>query len=363
MVQDPVDPCRGTRRPFERGLCPRNLFRGEVSEGAIEAPSERSSVSVVARPIGRALAAIVGRESVVEAAEACARSAIDGLVPRWVVQPTSLEQVSRVLALAWDAELAVVPRGGGNALELGRPPSRLDLVLDLQRLDRIIEYNSDDLTVTVEAGTTAGALAARVATRRQLLPLDPAGVARRTLGGLTATNASGPLRARYGTLRDLLLGVRFVQADGVVTWGGAKVVKSVSGYDVPKLMVGALGTLGVLLELTLRLHPAPDYEATWLAGFRTPAHAQDCVAALLDSTVQTNRLEVLDGRVLAACSLPVSVAALAISIATVEPAVRAQEGLVKAIVQRAPGAVQTMGASFWKTYDRALAGFDGVTLR
>ncbi|PYO24513.1 MAG: hydroxyacid dehydrogenase, partial [Candidatus Rokuibacteriota bacterium] len=74
-------------------------------------------MSVVARPIGRALAAIVGRESVVEAAEACARSAIDGLVPRWVVQPTSLEQVSRVLALAWDAELAVVPRGGGNALE------------------------------------------------------------------------------------------------------------------------------------------------------------------------------------------------------------------------------------------------------
>src|SRR5206468_561323 len=161
----------------------------------------------------------------------------------------------------------------------------------------------------------------------------------------------------------LLLGVRFAQADGVLTWGGAKVVKSVSGYDVPKLMVGALGTLGVLLELTLRLHPAPDHEATWLASFRTPAHAQDCVAALLDSTVQTNRLEVLDGRVLAACSLPVSAAALAISIATVEPAVRAQEGLVKAIVQRAPGAVQTMGASFWKTYDRALAGFDGVTLR
>src|SRR5436190_23666374 len=77
------------------------------------------------------------------------------------------------------------------------------------------------------------------------------------MGGLAATNASGPLRARYGTLRDLLLGVRFVQADGVVTWGGAKVVKSVSGYDVPKLMVGALGTLGVLGELTLRLHPAP----------------------------------------------------------------------------------------------------------
>src|SRR5260370_39585236 len=121
-------------------------------------------------------------------------------------------------------------------------------------------------------------------------------------------------------MRDLLLGVRFAQADGVLTWGGAKVVKSVSGYDVPKLMVGALGTLGVLLELTLRLHPAPDYEATWLAGFRTPAHAQEGVAALLDSTVQTNRLELLAGRVVAACTLPRAAAARAVSSVPAEPA-------------------------------------------
>src|SRR5439155_415575 len=83
-----------------------------------------------------------------------------------------------------------------------------------------------------------------------------------------------------GTLRDLLLGVRFVQADGVVTWGGAKVVKSVSGYDVPKLMVGALGTLGVLGELTLRLHPVPEFEATWLASFKDAGAAQAFVARL-----------------------------------------------------------------------------------
>src|SRR5439155_732223 len=196
-----------------------------------------------------------------------------------------MARLRRVLALAWDAELAVVPRGGGNALALGHPPSRLDLVLDLRRLDRVVEYNPDDLTVTVEAGTTMGALAARVGARRQLLPLDPAGVERRTLGGLAATDASGPLRARYGTMRELLLGVRFVQADGVMTWGGAKVVKSVSGYDVPKLMVGALGTLGVLGELTLRLHPEPEFEATWLAVFTDLAAAQAFVARLVDSTV------------------------------------------------------------------------------
>jgi glycolate oxidase FAD binding subunit len=239
----------------------------------------------------------------------------------------------------------------------------VDLVLDTRRLEAVLEYQPEDLTVTVQAGCTAGALAAHLAPRRQIFPLDPPGWAGRTLGGIAATQASGPLRQRYGTMRDLLLGVRFAQADGVLTWGGAKVVKSVSGYDVPKLMVGALGTLGVLLELTLRLHPAPDYEATLLASFQAPAYAQECVAALLDSTVQPNRIEVLDSRVLAACNLPLSSAALAISMGTVESAVRAQEGLVKAIIQRAHGTVETMGASFWRTYDRALAGFDGIVLR
>ena len=315
-------------------------------------------MAVTAAALGDALRAIVGAEHRREGG-----APVDGVVPRWTAAPAGIEQAAALVALAHEERLAVVPRGSGAALELGHPPARVDLVLEMRSLDAVLEHNPEDLTVSVQAGCTAGVLAAHLAGHRQTLPLDPPGWTARSLGGIAATQASGPLRQRYGTMRDLLLGVRFAQADGVLTWGGAKVVKSVSGYDVPKLMVGALGTLGVLLELTLRLHPAPDYEATWLAGFRTPAHAQECVAALLDSTVQTNRLEILDGRVLAACSLPVTAAALAVSIGTVEPAVRAQEGLVRAIVQRAQGTVQTMGASFWKTYDRALAGFDGVVLR
>ena len=315
-------------------------------------------MAVTAAALGDALRAIVGAEHRREGG-----APVDGVAPRWTAAPAGVEQAAALVALAHEERLAVVPRGSGAALELGHPPGRVDLVVEMRRLDAVLEYSPDDLTVSVQAGCTAGVLAAHLAGHRQTLPLDPPGWTARSLGGIAATQAGGPLRQRYGTMRDLLLGVRFVQADGVLTWGGAKVVKSVSGYDVPKLMVGALGTLGMLVELTLRLHPAPDYEATWLASFRTPAHAQECVAALLDSTVQANRLEILDGRVLAACSLPVTATALAISIGTVEPAVRAQEGLVKAIVQRAQGTVQTMGASFWKTYDRALAGFDGVVLR
>src|SRR5262249_37480525 len=198
-------------------------------------------MSVAARSLGDAFAAIAGRDRVLDDPQSLTAAAIDGLIPKWVVSPTSVDQLGTVLALATEARLAVAPRGGGNALELGNPPARLDVVLDLAGLDRVIEYNPDDLTITVQAGITAGALAARLAAHRQWLALDPPGAAARTVGGIAAANASGPLRARYGTMRDLLLGVGFVQADGVLTWGGAKGVKSVSGFGVPKLLGWALG--------------------------------------------------------------------------------------------------------------------------
>jgi glycolate oxidase FAD binding subunit len=129
---------------------------------------------------------------------------------------------------------------------------------------------------------------------------------------------------RYGTMRDLLLGVRFVQADGVLTWGGAKVVKSVTGYDVPKLMVGALGTLGVLAELTLRLHSRPDVERTWFVSLPSVAAAETLVAAVLDSTLQPSRIELLDEHALRAEALPVSPVALLVSFGSVEDAVAEQ---------------------------------------
>jgi glycolate oxidase FAD binding subunit len=320
-------------------------------------------MTTATRTIAGALAARLSAERVREEPGVCAAAAIDGAVPRWVVTPLSLDEIASVVALAYDERLAVAVRGAGTTLELGRPPSRLDIVMDLQRLDRVLEYEPDDLTVTVQAGVTAGALAHQLATHGQVLPVDPPGWATRTVGGLVATHMSGPLRARYGTMRDLLLGVRFIQADGVVTWGGAKVVKSVTGYDVPKLMTGALGTLGVLGELTLRLHPSPEFEGTWLLAFSSPAAAHECVSRLVDSTVQPSRVELLNERAVAACGLPRAVAAIALSVATVEAAVRSQQAVIGSIGQRAGGTVQTMGATFWRTYDRALADAPGVTLR
>jgi glycolate oxidase FAD binding subunit len=315
---------------------------------------------VATRSLGEAFAVIAGRDGVRDDAGALAEATIDGLLPRWIVRPASLDQLSRVLALACDERLAVVPRGAGSALELGNPPARLDVVLDLTGLARVIEYNPDDLTITVQAGISTGALAAVLAPHRQWLTLDPPGVAGRTVGGLAATNASGPLRSRYGTFRDLLLGVRFVQADGVVTWGGSKVVKSVSGYDVPKLMVGALGTLGVLGEMTVRLHPLPEAERSWLIVSDSARAAQAIVERVVDSALQPSRLEIFNEAVLRIVSGESGVG-IAVSIGSVTEAVREQGERLAEIARSSGRRVLALPDRFWDKAGLAMSAPPGST--
>ena len=297
----------------------------------------------------------LGPDRLVVDPAALSAAAIDGCTPRWIVRPATVDHVAAVLAIAWDENLAVAPRGAGTALGLGALPSRLDVVLDLTALDHVLEDNPDDLTVSVEAGITAGALADRLGGRRQWLPIDPPGWRRRTLGGMTATNAAGPLRARYGTLRDLVLGVRFVQADGVVTWGGARVVKSVTGYDVPKLMVGALGTLGVLAELTLRLHPLPDAERSWLVLFENARSAQALAERVVDSALQPSRLELFNARALQLVSAEFAGAGVAISIGSVDAAVREQGERLSALARSSTGRVVPLPEGFWGAAESAMA--------
>ena len=318
-------------------------------------------MGAVTGSLGGALAAIAGRPRVEEGAEVHAGFTIDGLLPRWVVRPATLEQVSGVLALAWDAGLAVVPHGSGAAQELGVPPTKVDVVLDLRDLDRVVEYNPDDLTITVQAGVTLGTLESWLAARRQFLPLDPPGARARTLGGIAATGASGPLRLRYGTLRDLLLGVRFVQADGVVTWGGSKVVKSVSGYDVPKLMVGALGTLGVLAELTLRLHSRPDAESSWLVLLASPGEAQAFVERVIASPLQPSRIEIFNGEMLKLLSAGSSGAGVAVSIGSVAEAVREQGERLGAMAKIGRAQIAALPHEFWTAAESALTCPPGWT--
>ena len=305
-------------------------------------------------------ALVDGFRTIVGAAHA---RAVDGVVPQIVVTPGSTGETATAVALAAAEKMAIVPRGSGSTLDQGFPPARVDVVIDLSRLDRILEYNPDDLTATVEAGVTVSSLAATLDRSAQFLPIDPPLAATRTLGGLVATNASGPLRARYGTLRDLLLGVRFVQADGVSTWGGSKVVKSVTGYDVPKLMVGSLGTLGLLTELTLRLHARPEAERTVLVVTSDAAAAQQLVALLLDSSLQPNRLEVLDAAALAAVGGAATGVGIAVSFGSVEAAVVAQEAEVISLARTCGAASATSVApEFWAAYERLWRRDDGATL-
>lgn len=308
-----------------------------------------------------ALGAIVGAEHVT----ASGAAAVDGIAPRFTARPADAGEVSRLLALAHARGLAVVPRGAGTTLGLGNPPRQVDLALDLTRLNRVIEYEPADVTVSVEAGITLDELDRVLGKQRQFLPLDPPGWRARTVGGVLATNASGPFRVRYGSGRDLLLGVRFVQADGTVTWGGAKVVKSVTGYDVPKLLTGSLGTLGVIVEATLRLHPAPEHERTWLHAFFSLDSAGEYLAAIFDSPLQPARVEVLNGAALAAVGQAPARAGVAVSIASVHEAVRAQGQALAELALGRGGDGRPVAESFWDGYGTAIARTraSGVRLR
>jgi glycolate oxidase FAD binding subunit len=225
---------------------------------------------------------------------------------------------------------AVVPWGGGSSMGLGGIPQKVDLVLCLGRLNRIIDHEPGDMTSTVEAGMILGEYQARLGARGQFLALDPPDARRATIGGILAANVSGPRRIRYGSARDLLIGVRVAHADGTVTKGGAKVVKNVTGYDMNKLYVGSLGTLGVIVEATFRLYPVPPAEHTWMAPFPSAAQAREAVAKLLDSPLVPTAVELLNESAAVEVGRGSGVAVgsggyhLAVSVGSIPEAVKAQ---------------------------------------
>jgi glycolate oxidase FAD binding subunit len=181
--------------------------------------------------------------------------AVDGVQPRYVAAPATTAEAGEVVRAAAEQGLTVVTRGTGSKLTWGMPPSTVDLVLDTARMDQVVEHAAGDLIVHAQAGVPLKRVQETVAPAGQRLALDPPVPG--TLGGLVATGGSGPLRFSHGGVRDLLIGITFVRADGVVAKAGGKVVKNVAGYDVGKLLTGSFGTLGVITEVIFRLHPLP----------------------------------------------------------------------------------------------------------
>ena len=204
--------------------------------------------------------------------------AVDGVMPSIVAHPRNADELCSILAAANRERLAIAPRGGGAHIDIGNPLTRLDMVVDISALNQIVQHNAADLTLVVEAGITLEALRRALAKGGQFLALDAPLPQRATIGGILSSGVSGPLKWHYGSARDLVIGMQVAQADGRLTRSGGQVVKNVSGYDMARLHVGGLGTLGVITEVSFKLTPMPRRESTLVAQFKSYA---DCAAAAM----------------------------------------------------------------------------------
>jgi glycolate oxidase FAD binding subunit len=184
--------------------------------------------------------------------------AISGAIPRHAVCPATRGELVEAVRAAAAEDLKIVPWGGGVSLHMVAPPPRYDVALDLTALNRIVEYDADDLTITAECGVTLHALRNALAARGQELPLEGARSDVATLGGALAANTSGARRLRFGAPVDRILGARFVLGDGTFARSGGRVVKNVAGYAVHRLLCGSRGGLGIIVEASLKLLPRPE---------------------------------------------------------------------------------------------------------
>jgi len=206
------------------------------------------------------------------------------------VSPTNTQQVSAILRYANENGLTVTPTGGNTKQTWGNP-AKTSIRLSLTRLNRVLEHPWQDLTCTVQAGCTWATLQQTLAKHGQFVALDPLWPERATVGGILATNDSGAIRHRYGSLRDLVIGMTLVLADGTIARTGGKVVKNVAGYDLSKLVTGSFGTLAVITEATFRLHPLPQHAQTFTVSAPQAAQLAPLMATIRASHLLTQALQ------------------------------------------------------------------------
>jgi glycolate oxidase FAD binding subunit len=288
---------------------------------------------------------IVGAKNV---REATADDAIEGVEPSLVVEPGTIEETSEVMKLASREGLAISPRGGGTKMGLGNLPRQVDLILSTSRMDGIIEHVPGDQIVRAQAGLRLEALQENLAGSDQMLGLDPPEEGA-TVGGVVAANASGPRRLRYGTVRDLIIGIKVVLADGTVAKAGGKVVKNVAGYDLSKLFTGSLGTLGVIAEANFRLHPIRESARTVFVEVGDHTQIPDVAQALTHSSVSQFVLDALEMR------WEGDRGVIAALFEGIEPAVVAQSSAAAELL-RSHGEASVLGKDdgdeFWNSFAR-----------
>src|SRR5437762_9134013 len=219
-----------------------------------------------------------------------AKTAINGSRPR------TADEVAAVLKRAADARQSIVIRCAWTKSDWGRPPGRVHALLDMRGLNRVLAHQHGDMTATVEAGATLREVNRTLAQHGQWLPLDPPHAGDATIGGILATNDSGPLRHRYGTPRDLVIGVQLATTDGVLAKAGGQVVKNVAGYDLSKLVTGSFGSLAAIVSATFKLAPLPAASKTLTIHLPEGAPLAPIVKAVMSSQLEPLVFDVRAGR-------------------------------------------------------------------
>ncbi len=234
-----------------------------------------------------------GAHVVTDAAEITARE-VCGVRPAVIVRPADAVQIAEILRFSAAEKLGVIPMGSGTKLGIGSPPARYDIALDLSRMNRVLAYDPQDLTLGVEPGVRIEDLLRTLAEKKQFLPLAVPFSDRATIGGIVAANSSSPLRHAYGAVRDFCLGMEFVTGEGAQAKSGGRVVKNVTGYDLHKLLIGSLGTLAVITRVNFRTFPMPPAQGMFVASFSSAEAAFEFCRALSHSVLTPQMVEVAD---------------------------------------------------------------------
>ena len=264
---------------------------------------------------------ILGKKNVITDPDVMPEYAVDGVEPKAVVFPKNTEQVAEVVKFANRENLAIVARGSGTKMAMGNPPKKLDMVVCTARMNHMLDVDTSNLTMTVEAGVKFRDIQARLATQEDrcylpledlgeegdeiicsdrshsgcFIPIDPPYANKATIGGIIATNSTGPRRLLYNLPRDCVIGIRFVSPNGDILGSGGKTVKNVSGYDVSKLMVGSMGSLGILCEMTIRLLPLPEKMQTLLVSFADFSEAYTFTERIFETSLLPAAVEIMNG--------------------------------------------------------------------
>ncbi len=275
---------------------------------------------------------------------------VDGLLPTKSMHPSDAEDAARELRLCELARASVVVWGGGTQMQLGSEPRGYDVAFSTERMTRLLEYEPADLTCRVEAGMRVADLQATLEANGQRLPLDPPHPDHATVGGMVAANTNGLNRARHGTVRDWVIGMAVAYPSGKVARAGGKVVKNVAGYDLMKLHTGALGTLGVIVEVNFKVQTRPEADVTLLGHFEDPSAALKAGIDLAHHYLAPAAMILVDRATLWKCGLTADWRwTLAMKLEGYAREIQPTQEAAASIVRGAGGRIegQALPATFW----------------